>query len=81
MGDVSISYLDLMLRSLRLYGRYMYERNHTVRLIKMVEAGLLPLGEKVGVSVVGTFNLTQIYDALELAEKEPGWGRQVLLLP
>ena len=41
MGSVTIPYLDLMLKNLRLQGRDMYERKHTVRLINMVEAGLL----------------------------------------
>lgn len=70
-----------MLKSLRLFGRFMYDRAHTVRLIKMVELGLLPLGQKINNSVVGKFDLDHIHEALAAAEKEPGWGRQVILMP
>ena len=70
-----------MLNSLEIHGRYMYEREHTACLIKMVETGLLPLGKKVNFTTIGTFKLDQIQEALELAEKEPGWGKQVVLIP
>ncbi|KAK4032847.1 isopropanol dehydrogenase [Parachaetomium inaequale] len=81
LGAVSIPYLELMLKSLRIYGRFMYEREHTVRLIQMVEAGLLPLGDRINSKTVGRFKLDQIYEAMELASKESGWGKQVVLLP
>jgi len=80
-GNVTIPYLQLMINSLQLRGRFMYEREHTVRLIKMVEAGLLPLGEKVGFRTAARFGLDQIEEAMDVAEKESGWGTQVLLVP
>ncbi|KAH6842234.1 isopropanol dehydrogenase [Chaetomium sp. MPI-CAGE-AT-0009] len=81
LGAVSIPYLELMLKSLRICGRFMYEREHTVRLIQMVEAGLLPLGAKINYRTVGCFKLDQVQKALDVASMEPGWGTQVLLLP
>ena len=70
-----------MLKSLEIHGRYMYEREHTTRLIKMVETGLLPLGKKVNFETIGKFKLGQVQEALELAEKDPGWGKQVVIIP
>jgi threonine dehydrogenase-like Zn-dependent dehydrogenase len=81
LGAVSIPYLELMLKSLRIHGRFMYEREHTVRLIQMVEAGLLPLGARINSRTVGRFKLDKIYEAMELASEESGWGKQVVLLP
>ncbi|KAH6997266.1 isopropanol dehydrogenase [Ilyonectria destructans] len=81
LGTVSIPYIELMIKNLQIHGKYMYEREHTERLVKMVEAGLLPLGKKVNFNTIGRFKLDQIQEALELAEKEPGWGKQVLLVP
>jgi D-arabinose 1-dehydrogenase-like Zn-dependent alcohol dehydrogenase len=81
-GEIKLNYFDIMIKSLRIQGRFMYEREHTRRLIAMVEAGLVPLGEtKTGHSTVGTFKLEQIQEGLELAASEPGWGKQVLLMP
>jgi D-arabinose 1-dehydrogenase-like Zn-dependent alcohol dehydrogenase len=81
-GNIEINYLYLMLKSLRIQGRLMYSRDMIVRFIKMVEKGNLKLGEKAtGMRTVGKFGLDQIQEAIELASKEQGWGKQVLLMP
>jgi len=81
-GNVEINYISLMLKSLRIQGRFMYGRDSIVRLIKMIEKGNLKLGEEAtGMRTMGTFGLDRIHEAIELAGKERGWGKQVLLLP
>ena len=81
-GNVEINYFSVMLKSLRIQGRFMYSRDMVVRFIKMVEKGNLKLGEEAtGMRTVGKFGLDRVYEAIELAGKEKGWGNQVLLMP
>jgi hypothetical protein len=81
-GNVDINYISLMMKSLRIQGRFMYSRDMIVRVIKMVEKGNLKLGEDAtGMRTVGKFGLDRIYEAIEMAGKEKGWGKQVLLMP
>jgi D-arabinose 1-dehydrogenase-like Zn-dependent alcohol dehydrogenase len=81
-GAVDIDYGLVMMKSLRVQGKFMYEREMIVRLIAMVEKGNLKLGEEgSGVKTVGRFGLEGIGEAVEEARKAAGWGRQVILLP
>jgi hypothetical protein len=60
----------------------MYDRHMVVQMIKMIEKGNLKLGERgTGVRTVGNFGLDEIDEALKLAKKESGWGKQVILKP
>ncbi|KAE9364409.1 putative isopropanol dehydrogenase [Stipitochalara longipes BDJ] len=81
-GNVEINYFSVMMKSLRIQGRFMYSRDMAVRFIKMVEKGNLKLGEEAtGMRIIGKFGLDRVYEAIELAEREKGWGKQVLLMP
>jgi threonine dehydrogenase-like Zn-dependent dehydrogenase len=80
--NVEVNYLLLMMKSLRIQGRLMYSRDMVVRLIKMVEKGNLKLGEEAtGMKTVGKSGPDHICEAIEMAGKEKGWGKQVLLMP
>lgn len=78
---VAIPYALLMFKSLQLKGKFMYEREAVFRLIKMVESGLLKLGKGAGLKVVGPYDLENWHEAFDAAEKNAGWGVQVLLSP
>lgn len=52
----------------------MYEREMAVKMVKMIEKGS-------GWKTVGKFELDGIEEAIQLAETESGWGKQVLLAP
>ncbi|KAJ5887522.1 hypothetical protein N7495_007563 [Penicillium taxi] len=80
-GNIELNYLDVMFRSLRIQGRFMYERRHIIQLIKMIESGLLSLGKKIGVHQAKEFGLESIDVALEEAAKLTGWGPHVVLKP
>lgn len=81
-GKVQIDYQAVMLGSLRIQGRFMYEREGVERFIRMVEKGNLKVGAKdTGIQTVGRYKLQEIEEALVTAEKESGWGKQVLLIP
>ncbi|KAL2859468.1 isopropanol dehydrogenase [Aspergillus pseudodeflectus] len=81
LGNIEFPYLEIMLKSIRIQGRFMYDRKHVLQMIQMVESGLLPLGEKCGVTHTEEFGLEGIEDALEAAAKLSGWGGHVVLKP
>ncbi|RAH50444.1 putative isopropanol dehydrogenase [Aspergillus brunneoviolaceus CBS 621.78] len=80
-GQINVPYLEVMFKSLRLQGRFMYDRQHVLRLIQMVESGLLRLGEAIGVDHVEEFGLESATEALEAAARLSGWGGHVVLRP
>ncbi|KAL3473720.1 isopropanol dehydrogenase [Aspergillus californicus] len=80
-GNLELPYLDIMFRSLRIQGRFMYDRTHIQQLIQMVESGLLPLGEVAGVRHTEEYVLGDFQQALEAAGKLSGWGAHVVLKP
>ncbi|KAJ5157728.1 uncharacterized protein N7482_008828 [Penicillium canariense] len=81
MGNIQVPYAEVMFKSLRLQGRFMYSRQHVLQFIQMVESGLLPLGEKAGINHTEEFGLESIHEALQAAGKLTGWGAHVILKP
>lgn len=80
-GDIQVPYLEVMFKSLRLQGRFMYSRDHILRFILMVESGLMAMGAKAGICHTEEFRLEAIDDALQAAGKLTGWGSHVVLRP
>lgn len=81
MGNVEIPYGLTMFKNLTIKGKFMYEREQTKRLIKMVEFGNLKLGKESGVQVLGPYGLDDIEKALDVAAEHAGWGEDVVLAP
>ncbi|MCJ1474907.1 hypothetical protein MMC13_003567 [Lambiella insularis] len=79
--DIAISHPVVMYRNLQIKGKWMYERVDIKSLIKMVEAGLLKLGEKAGVKVSGKFGLDDWEMAANTAAENAGMGMQTLIAP
>jgi NADPH:quinone reductase-like Zn-dependent oxidoreductase len=80
-GNIEIPYLEVMFKSIRLQGRFMYDRHHIQRLIQLIESGLLPLGSKAGIRRTQEFGLESVQEALVAAGKLAGWGEHVVLKP
>ncbi|KAL3456382.1 isopropanol dehydrogenase [Aspergillus heterothallicus] len=80
-GNIEFPYLEVMFKSIRIQGRFMYDRKHVLQMIQMMESGLLPLGEKAGVTHTEEFGLEGIEGALEAAARLSGWGAHVVLKP
>lgn len=79
-GGVMIPYGLVMHGNLQIRGRFMYTREQIQRMLGMVEAGVLRLGERgAGIRTVGEFGLDQMEQAMELSEKMQGWNCQVVL--
>ncbi|WYZ36314.1 hypothetical protein EsH8_XII_000064 [Colletotrichum jinshuiense] len=74
LTEVKFSYLDILIGKLKIAGSWMSTPEQTQRLIRLVETGLLPLGQKAGMGPVRTFALEdweKAWDAADLA-REPG---------
>ena len=79
--DVPIPHSVVMHRNLTLKGKWMFEREDIRRMIKMVENGVMKLGESAGVKIVGTFGLDEWDKAFTAAEKNAGMGETTLITP
>ncbi|KAL8748111.1 MAG: hypothetical protein Q9190_000073 [Brigantiaea leucoxantha] len=81
-GNIEIPYWHIVSNSIRIQGRYMFEKAHALRIIKLVESGLMKLGEgdASGMKVQKGFKLGDIEKAMDEAEVS-GWGNLVVLEP
>ncbi|MCJ1432222.1 hypothetical protein MMC27_001578 [Xylographa pallens] len=80
-GDVAIPHSAVMHRNLTLKGCWMYTREDTRAMVKLVESGVLRLGKGAGVKVVGQFGLGEWAKAFDTAAENPGMGLQTLIAP
>jgi threonine dehydrogenase-like Zn-dependent dehydrogenase len=80
-GDVLIPYMAVMTKSLQLKGKMMYDRDAARALIRLVESGVLKLGDSIGATVAGTFALDDWDAAFTVAEKHGSVGVSVLIAP
>ncbi|CAH0028228.1 unnamed protein product [Clonostachys rhizophaga] len=80
LSGVSFSYLDIIGKALSIKGTWMCTRDQATRLIRMVETGTLPLGERAGMGPVRSFKLEDAEGALDAADasREPG---EVVITP
>ena len=81
LGDHAIPLRTIMRNNIALKRKWMYERSEVVALIRLVEDGILKIGEKGGVEVVGDFGLGEWEEACEVASREAGWDKGVVMRP
>ncbi|KAF4459921.1 isopropanol dehydrogenase [Fusarium albosuccineum] len=74
LSEVNFNYLDILSKALTIKGTIMCTRDQARRLVRMVESGSLPLGEKAGMGRVRSYKLEDGEAALDAAAKwrEPG---------
>ncbi|KAL0931555.1 isopropanol dehydrogenase [Colletotrichum truncatum] len=80
LSGVDFSYMDIIGRGLTVKGSWMCSPEQTRRLIKMVESGVLPLGQKAGMGPVHCFPLENWEQAWSAADtkREPG---EIVIIP
>jgi D-arabinose 1-dehydrogenase-like Zn-dependent alcohol dehydrogenase len=78
---VTFPYSDLVFKSIKIKGKYMYERADIEGLIRLVEAGILKVGKKAGLDMFGPYRLDQIQEAISMAEANGGWGSLTSIAP
>lgn len=85
MGGVqdglSLPYGAIIFGGLQVKGTWMSTRDQALTLIRMVETGVLPLGESRGLRLAGKFGLNEWEKAFEVAAKSAGPGETVALAP
>lgn len=79
--DIPLPHMAIMTKNLNLQGKWMYERSDVQDMIKMVERGVMGLGERVGARVVGAFGLDDWATAFETAADNAGMGQVVVIRP
>ncbi|EED16150.1 isopropanol dehydrogenase, putative [Talaromyces stipitatus ATCC 10500] len=80
-GNINVPYLDIMFKSIRIQGRFMYSRQHVLQMIQMVESGVLKLGSGIGIKETQEFGLESVGDALQAAGRLSGFESHVVLKP
>jgi threonine dehydrogenase-like Zn-dependent dehydrogenase len=80
-GMINIPYGAVMFKNLVIRGRFMYHRSQLQKTIKLAEQGRLKLGKKAGKNLLGAFDIDRVEEAMELAEKNPGYPNLVVLKP
>ncbi|PVH89767.1 alcohol dehydrogenase [Cadophora sp. DSE1049] len=80
-GDLAIPHGAVMHRDLRIRGKWMYDREAVSGLIKLVEVGLLKLGEKGGQEGVTVFGLDDWEEAFKAAKEYSGTGKTAVIVP
>lgn len=76
--DVAIPHGWIMHRNMRLYGKWMYEREDISDFFKMVENGLMDLGVQ---KVVGKYPLEKYKEAWDHAAEKSALGETVIMTP
>ncbi|KAH7091478.1 alcohol dehydrogenase [Paraphoma chrysanthemicola] len=79
LEDYAVPFRDIMRKNLVLRGKWMYERADLKHLVRMVENGILKIGERGGVKTVGEYGFGDWEEAFEVASKEAGWDSAVIL--
>ncbi|PGH13813.1 hypothetical protein AJ79_03381 [Helicocarpus griseus UAMH5409] len=81
-GNVQVPYAAVVLKNLRIQGKFMFERKHALQVIKMVETGVLKLGKvATGSFNVHSFKLSDYERATITAEENSGWGNVIVVEP
>ena len=81
LEDVALPHNKIMHDSIELKGTFMSTREQNLRLIRMVEQGILSLGAEQGWTLKGKFALEDWEQALASAGDNAGPGEYVVLTP
>ena len=80
-GDVAIPHRAVMHRDLMLKGKWMYDRQQVLGLIKMIETGILKLDKGKGQRLVEKFALEDWNKAFTAAADNSGKGTKAVIVP
>ena len=80
-GDVGFPYYQIMVKGLRLQGSWMFTPEQAGEVIRLVEAGILKLGEGAGAKCLGVFGLEEWEEAFRVAGDGARVARFALFAP
>lgn len=81
VAGVALDFSDITYRAATVKGTMMCSRDEALQVIKMAEVGVLPLGPKAGLDIVGKSGLDGFQSALETAAAHNGPGEMVVVTP
>lgn len=79
-GDVAIPHAIVMHKEMQLRGKFMYDRGAIEDLLKMIQVGILPLGDAAGIKSLA-FSLEDWKAAFKSAKENPGLEVQAVITP
>ena len=79
--DVALPHSKIMHFDIALKGKYMYDRDDIKTMIKMIQVGVLPIGEKAGFQVTGKFGLEDWDAAFTSAAENATVGKFAVFTP
>ncbi|KAI1102838.1 alcohol dehydrogenase GroES domain-containing protein [Jackrogersella minutella] len=80
-GDIDLPYWHVSYKGLTIKGTFMNTTQQAKELIKLVERGVLKIGSRAGMEVVGKFKLEDWDEALDTAAAKGGPGKSVYFIP
>lgn len=80
-GDMPIPLGLVMHKDLKLQGKWMYGRDEIIAIIKMVEGGILKIGQHAGMRKAGDYTFKDWREALDAASDNSGWDTFVAMRP
>jgi D-arabinose 1-dehydrogenase-like Zn-dependent alcohol dehydrogenase len=80
-GDIGLPYWQLVHKGITVRGTFMNTPQQARDLIKLLERGLLKIGTRAGMEVVGKFGLEDWQEALDVAAAQGGPGKSVYFVP
>ena len=78
LADIAIPHMAIMHKNIRLYGKWMYEREDMADMFKLIENGLIDLK---AFNIVGEYSLEQYKEAWDHAAAKAGFGETVIIKP
>jgi threonine dehydrogenase-like Zn-dependent dehydrogenase len=81
LGDVAIPHAFVMACDITLKGKWMYNRDDILSMIRLVESGILKIGESAGTKVAGKFGLEEWEEAFNTASEKTEVGGVVVFVP
>ena len=73
--DIGIPHCFVMRLDIKLYGKWLYNRDDVTLLVKMIDIGLLKSDNGVGVKIIGKYQLEQWKETFDVAAKNAGQGQ------
>lgn len=79
--DIAIPAWATIAKNLQYKGKWMYEREDFPGFMRLINSGLLKLGQRGGNEVVGKFGLEEWKEAFDLAAEKARPGQMTLIVP
>lgn len=80
-GDIALPLRPIMHNNITVKGKWMYEREDIIGIIKMAETGSLKLGADAGCPITGKFPLEKWQEAFDFAATHCGPGESTVIVP